>query len=500
MELAAVPRPTWDHAAFLAATQTPVFFGSAVNNFGVMEVLDALVDLAPSPQPRTSTTLVQPPAGGQGRSSRTTRLLRRGVQGAGQHGRQPPRPHRLRAHGLGKYTPGMKLKVQRTAKELRPTSVVTFLSQRREAVDEAYAGDIIGFTTHGGVQLGDTITDGANLQFTGLPFFAPELFMTVMLKNPLRTKQLQQGLAQLGEEGAIQVFRPEIGGPMLLGAVGQLQFEVVQHRLKTEYDCDVRWKAAPTPARAGSRPTRRPSCRPSPTPTRSGMALDAAERSPSSALALRRAAGAGALPQDPLPPAARARRTGAAPGGLTHRCTHSGNNRPMQFNPRPGDLTSCARWPRRSWPQRCCCPAAAAAGAATARHAGLGVPASASLANMCTLEGRRSSSAATWTRSTSGTTRSPTWIRPPTPACPRTFERAAGAHAGFERPAEGPLQRRVPVSVADAQMSGPFGQPQQADRADAACCIARDHQSVPLTKVVTTPGAAASRLHPVPRP
>jgi peptide chain release factor 3 len=158
----------------------------------------------------------------------------------------------------GKYTPGMKLKVQRTAKELRPTSVVTFLSQRREAVDEAYAGDIIGFTTHGGVQLGDTITDGANLQFTGLPFFAPELFMTVVLKNPLRTKQLQQGLAQLGEEGAIQVFRPEIGGPMLLGAVGQLQFEVVQHRLKAEYDCDVRlegcqytgarWITADTPA------------------------------------------------------------------------------------------------------------------------------------------------------------------------------------------------------------------------------------------------------------
>jgi len=146
----------------------------------------------------------------------------------------------------GKYTPGMKLKVQRTGKELRPTSVVTFLSQRREAVNEAYAGDIIGFTTHGGVQLGDTITDGSvNLQYTGLPFFAPELFMVVVLKNPLRTKQLQQGLAQLGEEGAIQVFRPEIGGPMLLGAVGQLQFEVVQHRLQAEYDCDVRLESCP---------------------------------------------------------------------------------------------------------------------------------------------------------------------------------------------------------------------------------------------------------------
>jgi peptide chain release factor 3 len=152
----------------------------------------------------------------------------------------------------------MKMRVQRTAKELRPTSVVTFMSQRREAVDEAYAGDIIGFTTHGGVQLGDTITDGPALQFTGLPFFAPEMFMTVVLKNPLRSKQLQQGLMELGEEGAIQVFKPDAGGNMLLGAVGQLQFEVVQHRLKTEYDCDVRlescqytgarWITADTPA------------------------------------------------------------------------------------------------------------------------------------------------------------------------------------------------------------------------------------------------------------
>jgi peptide chain release factor 3 len=145
----------------------------------------------------------------------------------------------------GKYSPGMKLKVMRTAKELRPTSVVTFMSQRREAVEEAYAGDIVGFTTHGGVQLGDTITDGSvNLLFTGLPFFAPEMFMTVVLKNPLRTKQLQQGLAQLGEEGAIQVFKPEMGGNMLLGAIGQLQFEVVQHRLKGEYDADVRLESS----------------------------------------------------------------------------------------------------------------------------------------------------------------------------------------------------------------------------------------------------------------
>ncbi|MDD2547381.1 MAG: peptide chain release factor 3 [Burkholderiaceae bacterium] len=240
MELAVGASPAWDHAAFLAGKLTHVFFGSGVNNFGVMEVLDALVDMAPPPGPRVSTLQVnkQPVV-------KTIQPEDEGFSGvvfkvqANMDANHRDRIAFVRV-ASGKYTPGMKLKVQRTAKELRPTSVVTFMSQRREAVEEAYAGDIIGFTTHGGVQLGDTITDGSNLQFTGLPFFAPELFMTVILKNPLRTKQLQQGLAQLGEEGAIQVFKPDVGGPMLLGAVGQLQFEVVQHRLKAEYDADVR--------------------------------------------------------------------------------------------------------------------------------------------------------------------------------------------------------------------------------------------------------------------
>ncbi len=241
MELATGASPAWDHAAFLAGKQTPVFFGSGVNNFGVMEVLDALVDLAPSPRPRTSSVPVnkQPVV----REVLPADEFFSGVVFKVQANMDPAHRDRIAFVRMasGKYTPGMKLKVMRTGKELRPTSVVTFMSQRREAVHEAYAGDIVGFTTHGGVQLGDTITDGSiNLQFTGLPFFAPELFMTVVLKNPLRTKQLQQGLAQLGEEGAIQVFRPEAGGNMLLGAVGQLQFEVVQHRLKGEYDADIR--------------------------------------------------------------------------------------------------------------------------------------------------------------------------------------------------------------------------------------------------------------------
>jgi len=259
MELATGASPSFDREAFLAGKQTPVFFGSGVNNFGVMEVLEALVDLAPSPGKRTSSFVVnkQPVI----RDVQPDDEAFSGVVFKVQANMDANHRDRIAFVRMasGKYTPGMKLKVMRTAKELRPTSVVTFMSQRREAVEEAYAGDIVGFTTHGGVQLGDTITDGSvNLLYTGLPFFAPEMFMTVVLKNPLRTKQLQQGLAQLGEEGAIQVFRPEMGGNMLLGAVGQLQFEVVQHRLKGEYDADIRlegsqytgarWITADTPA------------------------------------------------------------------------------------------------------------------------------------------------------------------------------------------------------------------------------------------------------------
>jgi peptide chain release factor 3 len=258
MELAVGASIAWDHQEFLAARLTPVFFGSGVNNFGVMEVLNAVVDMSPPPGARIAYTEVN-----RQREQLTIHPEDKGFSGvvfkvqANMDANHRDRIAFVRV-ASGRYQPGMKMKVQRTAKELRPTSVVTFMSQRREAVDEAYAGDIIGFTIHGGVQLGDSITDGPALQFTGLPFFAPEMFMTVVLKNPLRTKQLQQGLMQLGEEGAIQVFKPDAGGNMLLGAVGQLQFEVVQHRLKTEYDCDVRlegcqytgarWITADTPA------------------------------------------------------------------------------------------------------------------------------------------------------------------------------------------------------------------------------------------------------------
>ena len=227
----------FERKLFLAGKQTPVFFGSAINNFGVQEVLDALVDLAPPPDAREAlvgdhdSRIVMP------EEKQFT-----GVVFKIQANMDPS--HRDRIAFLrvcsGQFEKGMRLKVRRTGKELRPTGVVTFLSQRRDRVEEAYAGDIIGIITHGGLQLGDSVSEGEALQFTGLPFFAPELLRNVELRDPMRSKQLQKGLKELGEEGAIQVFRPVLGNLMLLGAVGQLQFEVVQHRLKTEYGVEVR--------------------------------------------------------------------------------------------------------------------------------------------------------------------------------------------------------------------------------------------------------------------
>jgi peptide chain release factor 3 len=225
--------PDFERDAFLAGRQTPVFFGSAINNFGVREVLDALVELAPAPGPRTAVQRIVRPE--EPKFS--------GVVFKVQANMDPAHRDRVAFVRVssGHFQRGMRLKVGRNGKEIRPNNVVSFLSQRREILEEAYAGDIIGIPNHGVLQLGDVLTEGETLQFTGLPFFAPELFQAVEVKDPLRTKQLRTGLTQLGEEGAIQVFRPQIaGGALLLGAVGQLQFEVVAHRLKTEYGAEAR--------------------------------------------------------------------------------------------------------------------------------------------------------------------------------------------------------------------------------------------------------------------
>ena len=224
--------PAFDRTEFLAGRQTPMFFGSAVNNFGVREVLDALVELAPPPSARVAIQ----------REVRPEEPKFSGVVFKIQANMDPA--HRDRIAFLrvvsGHFERGMRLKVVRSGKELRPNTVVSFLSQRRELLEEAFAGDIIGIPNHGVLQLGDTLTEGEALQFTGLPFFAPEMFRSVEVADPLRSKQLRAGLTQLGEEGAIQVFRPVAGSMLLLGAVGQLQFEVVAHRLEHEYGVKAR--------------------------------------------------------------------------------------------------------------------------------------------------------------------------------------------------------------------------------------------------------------------
>jgi peptide chain release factor 3 len=232
IELVREAAPVFVLEDFLAGKQTPMFFGSAVNNFGVQEVLDSLVGLAPPPGPRPAIQRVVQPE--------ETKFT--GVVFKIQANMDPS--HRDRIAFLrvasGRFERGMRLKVVRSGKELRPNTVVTFMSQKRELLDEAFAGDIIGIPNHGVLQLGDTITEGESLQFTGLPFFAPELFRAVEVADPLKTKQLRAGLTQLGEEGAIQVFRPMLGSVLLLGAVGQLQFEVVAHRLEHEYGVKAR--------------------------------------------------------------------------------------------------------------------------------------------------------------------------------------------------------------------------------------------------------------------
>jgi peptide chain release factor 3 len=232
IELVQGAAPSFDEALFLDGHQTPMFFGSAINNFGVKEVLDALVDLAPPPSSRKAMQ----------REVKPDEPKFSGVVFKIQANMDPAHRDRIAFVRVasGHFERGMRLKVVRSGKELRPNTVVSFLSQRRELLDEAFAGDIIGIPNHGVLQLGDTLTEGEALQYTGLPFFAPEMFRSVEVADPLRTKQLKAGLTQLGEEGAIQVFRPVAGSVLLLGAVGQLQFEVVAHRLEHEYGCKAR--------------------------------------------------------------------------------------------------------------------------------------------------------------------------------------------------------------------------------------------------------------------
>ncbi|MEK0429615.1 MAG: peptide chain release factor 3 [Pseudomonadota bacterium] len=221
----------FDLKAFLSGTQTPVFFGSAINNFGVREILNALLDWAQPPRERDATLrMVQPDE--QSFSGFVFKI---------QANMDPA--HRDRIAFLrvcsGRFERGMKIKHLRLNRDIKVSSVVTFMASSREQVEEAYAGDIIGLPNHGNMQIGDSFSEGEPLQFTGIPYFAPDFFRAVRIRNPLKIKQLHKGLQQLGEEGAVQVFKPVNGGDLILGAVGVLQFEVVASRLMNEYGVDA---------------------------------------------------------------------------------------------------------------------------------------------------------------------------------------------------------------------------------------------------------------------
>ena len=221
----------FDLDAVLAGTQTPVFFGSAINNFGVREILNALLDWAPAPRGRDATVRAVEP--NEAPFSGFVFKIQANMDPA----------HRDRIAFLrvcsGRFERGMKLKHLRINRDIKVSSVVTFMASSREQVEEAYAGDIIGLPNHGNMQIGDSFSEGELLQFTGIPYFAPDFFRIARILNPLKTKQLQKGLQQLGEEGAVQVFKPVVSSDLILGAVGVLQFEVVASRLKNEYGVDA---------------------------------------------------------------------------------------------------------------------------------------------------------------------------------------------------------------------------------------------------------------------
>lgn len=216
---------------FLNGSQTPVFFGSALNNFGVQELLDAFVELAPPPRPRDALT----------RSVEPAEEAFSGFVFKIQANMDPAHRDRIAFLRIcsGKFTRGMRVTHHRAGKQVALNNATIFMAQDRTNVEEAYSGDIIGIHNHGTIRIGDTFSEKEPLQFTGIPNFAPEHFRRVRLKNPMKSKQLHKGLVQLSEEGAIQVFRTLLGGDLILGAVGILQFDVTMARLEAEYGVDA---------------------------------------------------------------------------------------------------------------------------------------------------------------------------------------------------------------------------------------------------------------------
>ena len=235
MELVQGASHPFDLEKYLSGQLTPVYFGSAINNFGIKELLDDFATFAPSPRARKAEQrLVQP-----------NEKAFSGFVFKIQANMDPKHRDRIAFLRIcsGTYQKGIKLKHLRIGKEIQLSNAMTFMAGDRVHADTALAGDIIGLHNHGTIRIGDTFTEGELLKFTGIPNFAPELFRAVRLLDPLRSKALLKGLIELSEEGATQIFRPLNSNQLILGAVGVLQFDVVAHRLKHEYKVDCLYEA-----------------------------------------------------------------------------------------------------------------------------------------------------------------------------------------------------------------------------------------------------------------
>ncbi|MFT7245425.1 MAG: peptide chain release factor 3 [Candidatus Azotimanducaceae bacterium] len=228
----------FDLELYRQGKMTPVYFGTALRNFGVMEMLDGFVEYAPAPLDRESDL--------RNVSAREDKFS--GFVFKIQANMDPK--HRDRMAFLrvcsGKYEQGMKMRHVRNGKDVRISDAVTFLAGERAQAESAISGDIIGLHNHGTIQIGDTFTEGEEFRFLGIPHFAPEMFRRVQIKDPLKTKQLRQGLTQLSEEGATQIFMPLANNDLILGAVGILQFDVVVFRLSDEYKVECVYQPVST--------------------------------------------------------------------------------------------------------------------------------------------------------------------------------------------------------------------------------------------------------------
>ncbi|MEM6550275.1 MAG: peptide chain release factor 3 [Pseudomonadota bacterium] len=235
VEMARGLLPEFDPKACLEGHMTPIWFGSAINSFGVKELMDGIAQFAPPPQPRMT-------------SSREVGAEEQKVSGfvfKVQANMDPKHRDRVAFVRLcsGHFQRGMKLRHVRAAKPMAISNPVLFLAAEREIADDAWAGDIIGVPNHGQLRIGDALTEGEDLRFTGIPSFAPELLQSVRAGDPLKAKHLDKALTQFAEEGAAKLFKPSIGSGWIVGVVGQLQFEVLASRIELEYSLPVRFEA-----------------------------------------------------------------------------------------------------------------------------------------------------------------------------------------------------------------------------------------------------------------